>query len=79
METVFFVIALISGIALILSVMLQTTKAESFSAAMGGSSGADRRFKPGSKEEWLYKITKFSAIVWLVASVIGAYLHYHGQ
>ncbi|NSW56510.1 MAG: preprotein translocase subunit SecG [Armatimonadetes bacterium] len=79
METAFFVIAALSGAALILSVMLQTTKAESFSAAMGGSSGADRRFKPGSKEEWLYKITKYSAIVWLVAMVIGSFLHYRAQ
>jgi len=46
---------------------------------MCGSSGADRRFKPGSKEEWLYKITKYSAIVWLVAMVVGAFLHYRAQ
>ena len=78
METAMAVVALVSGIALTVSVMLQTSKADSFSAAMGGGMESSR-FKPGSREEWLYKITKFSAIVWLVASVIGAYLHYHGQ
>lgn len=74
---IFGVISLFSAIALILSVMLQTSKAESFSAAMG--SGSETRFKPGSKEEWLYKITKYSAIVWLVAMVVGAFLHYRAQ
>ena len=80
MDTVLIVIALVSGVALILSVMLQTTKAESFSAAMGGGgSGEGGRFKPGSKEEWLYKITRFSAVIWLVACVVGAYLWYNAN
>lgn len=80
MLTAMIVIALASGLALILSVMLQTTKAESFSAAMGsGSSGEGGRFKPGSKEEWLYKITRFSAIVWAVACVLVAFFAYSGK
>jgi len=77
METAILAIALLSGLALILSVMFQTSKAESLSAAMGGgSSGTENRFKPGSKEEWLYKITKASAIVWIISCTLVAFLHY---
>jgi protein translocase SecG subunit len=70
------VITLISGIALILSVMLQTTKADSFSAAMGGGGGMESKFKPGSKEEWLYKITKVSAVVWIISMLFTSFLWY---
>ncbi len=77
MQYFFIVVAAVSGLALILSVMFQTSKAESFSAAMGGGgSGADGRFKPGSKEEWLYKITKVSAVVWLISAVLSGYVYY---
>lgn len=78
MVTAMAVVALTSGIALILSVMFQTSKAEGFSAAMGGG-GTDTRFKPGSREEWLYKLTKVSAVVWLVSCTVMAALWYHGQ
>lgn len=76
-EMIFGIISLISGIALILSVMFQTTKAESFSAAMG--SGSETRFKPGSREEWLYKITRVSAVIWIISLAIMAAMYYRMQ
>ena len=77
MAIAFSIIAFVSGVALILSVMFQTTKAEGFSAAMGGGgSGADSRFKPGSREEWLYKITKVSAVIWIISCVLVAFTWY---
>ena len=78
MVMVFGAIALFSGLALILSVMFQTSKAESFSAAMGGG-GGETRFKPGSREEWLYKITKVSALIWLFSLTAMTISWYHTQ
>lgn len=69
------IVALVSSLALILSVMFQTSKADGFSAAMG--SGSETRFKPGSREEWLYKITRVSAVVWIVAALLVAVLWYN--
>ena len=69
------VMAMISGVTLILSVMFQTAKAESLSAAMGGG-GSDTRFKPGSREEWLYKITKVAAVVWILSVLVMTVLYY---
>ena len=81
MVIAFGAIALVSGLALILSVMFQTAKAESFGAALGGGSGlgGESRFKPGSREEWLYKITRVSAVVWLVSLTIMTVAWYHTQ
>lgn len=77
LQVIVMVVALLSGIALIASVALQTSKAQSFSAAMGGDSG---RFREGSKEEMLSRITKVAAIVWISACVLNAVLYYrlHG-
>lgn len=75
MMITFAVIAVLSGIALILSVMFQTAKAESLSAAMGGG-GSDTRFKPGSREEWLYKITRVAAVVWIVSVLLMSVFYY---
>lgn len=69
------IIALLSSLALVLSVMFQTSKADGFSAAMG--SGSETRFKPGSREEWLYKITRVSAIIWIVSALLVAVLWYN--
>jgi protein translocase SecG subunit len=76
-QVIVMVIALLSGIALITSVALQTSKAQSFSAAMGGDSG---RYRQGSKEEALNRITKVAAIIWISACVLNAVLYYrmHG-
>jgi protein translocase SecG subunit len=72
---IFGIISLVSAIALILSVMFQTTKAESFSAALG--SGSETRFKPGSREEWLYKITRVSAITWIISLLFMSIFYYN--
>jgi protein translocase SecG subunit len=63
-------IAVLSGIGLITAVTLQTNKADSFSAAMGG--GDSGRFRKGSKEEMLDRLTKLSAIVWIAACALNA-------
>ena len=70
------VVTLVSGIALILSVMFQTTKADGFSAAMGTGGMDGSKFKPGSREEWLYRLTKFSAIVWILAMLATSFVYY---
>ena len=75
LKYVFMSIALLSGIALIISVMMQTNKAESFSAAMGGG-GDQGRFRKGSREEMLDKITKYAAIVWIVSCALLAVVWY---
>ncbi len=65
-----------SGIALIVVVCLQTSKAESFSAAMGGADTG--QFRKGTREELLARLSKYLAITWIVASVVSAVLWYHG-
>jgi len=70
-----YVVSCLSAVSLVLSVMLQTSKAEGLGAAMGGG-GAETRFKPGSREEWLYKVTRVSAIVWIVCVLVVAVLTY---
>ncbi len=67
---ILMVIAAISGIALITAVALQTSKAESFSAAMGGGGSDPSRFRKGSREEMLDRLTKYSAIVWMSAAAL---------
>ena len=75
MLNVAMVAAVLSGLAIIVAVMLQKTKADGFSAAMGG--GADStRFTPGSKEEWLDKIARVAAVIWVIACLAVAILWY---
>lgn len=74
MQTIFLIVASISGIVLIISVMMQDSKNAGFSAAMGGSDGA--QFTKGSREEFFDKITKVSAIVWIVACAVVAVINY---
>jgi protein translocase SecG subunit len=69
-RVILMIIATISGVALIAAVAMQTSKAESFSAAMGGGSGDTSRFRKGSREELLDRLTKYSAIVWISASAL---------
>ncbi len=67
-------LALLSAVAIIVAVMLQKTKSDGFSAAMGGSDSA--RFTPGSKEERLDKLAKVAAVVWVVSCLAVAILWY---
>ncbi len=69
-RVILMVIATISGVALIAAVAMQTSKAESFSAAMGGGGGDASRFRKGSREEMLDRLTKYSAIIWISASAL---------
>lgn len=78
LQSIFMVVAIISGIALIVSITLQTNKAESFSAAMGGG-GDQGRFRKGSREEMLDRITKYSAIIWILACALNAIFWYRVQ
>ena len=43
---------------------------ESFSAAMGGGGGDASRFRKGSREEMLDRLTKAAAIVWISAAAL---------
>jgi len=70
-------ICLLSGVGLIVTVMLQTSKAESFSAAMGGADTG--QFRKGTREEMLARLTKYLAIIWIVGSVVSAILWYRLQ
>jgi protein translocase SecG subunit len=73
------IVCIISGIVLIAAVVMQTTKADGFSAAMGSGSADASRFRKGSKEDMLEKVTKASAIVWLAFMIAAAILWYHGR
>ena len=75
MLNVAMVIAVLSGLAITVAVMLQKTKADGFSAAMGGGSDSTR-FTPGSKEEWLDKIARVAAVIWVIACLGVAILWY---
>jgi protein translocase SecG subunit len=64
------VVACISGIALILAVVFQTTTAEGFSASMGGQETS--RFQKGSRDELLDKVAKVAAVSWILVSLFVA-------
>jgi protein translocase SecG subunit len=77
MLTAGIVIALLSGVALIASVLLQTTTAESFSASLGGQETS--RFQKGSRDEMLEKVCKVAAVVWVLSMLFVASAYYRGQ
>ena len=76
MHTAFLIIASVSGVVLIISVMMQDSKNAGFSAAMGGSDTA--QFTKGSREELYDKITKVSAIIWIASCVVVAIMTWSG-
>lgn len=69
------IISSIMALALIICVVLQTSKAESFSAAMGGADSGSMR--KGTREELLARLSKYFAIGWIIAVLIGAIVWYH--
>ena len=69
------VISTVMALGLIICVVLQTSKAESFSAAMGGADSGSMR--KGTREELLARLTKYFAIGWIAAVLIGAIVWYH--
>lgn len=74
LHTLSMIVAFVSGLGLIVAVMLQTNKAESFSAAMGGS-GDSGRYRKGSREEMIDRLTKFAAIIWISSCVANAVVY----
>jgi len=71
------IISAVLGIALIVTVVLQTSKAESFSAAMGGTDAS--QFRKGTREELLARLTKYFAVGWIVAVTVIAIAWYHAH
>ena len=69
------IISTLSGLGLIVTVSLQTSKAESFSAAMGGADSS--QFRKGTRDELLARLTKYLAIIWIVSCSVCAVLWYH--
>jgi len=76
MEIAVAIIAAISGILLIVAEALQTAKSDGFSVVTGMDSS---RFQAGTREYMLERVARYSAVVWLLACVIYAYLWYHGR
>ncbi len=71
------IVASLSGLALVLAVLFQTTTAEGFSASLGGQETA--RFQKGSRDELLEKIAKIGAVIWLVSCFLVAVFWYHSR
>lgn len=72
MKAFFIALQMVSAIALIAIVMSQATKSEGLSGTIGGKSESAFQGKPGL-EDRLAEITKWSAISFMVVSVIVAY------
>lgn len=71
MNNVFMALQLILTVVLIVSVLLQETKASAGSSAiMGGSSQTTAYFKPKGKEALFSKITKISAILYFINAIV---------
>jgi len=68
------IISALLALGLIATVVLQTSKAESFSAAMGGTDAS--QFRKGTREELLARLTKYFAIGWIMSVTIGTILWY---
>ncbi len=68
------IISMVSGLGLITTIALQTSKAESFSGAMGGADTS--QFRKGTRDELLARFTKYLAIIWIVSITIGTILWY---
>lgn len=71
------VVALVSGIALIVAEALQPAKSDGFSVITGMAS---QRFQSGTKEYMMEQVSRYSAIVWMIACAVYAYYWYkaHG-
>ena len=69
------IISAAMALGLIITVVLQTSKAESFSAAMGGTDAS--QFRKGTREELLARLTKYLAIAWIASVTVGTVIWYH--
>jgi len=77
MLTVGMIIAVLSGCALVASVLFQTTTAEGFSASLGGQETS--RFQKGSRDEMLEKVCKIAAVVWILSMLFVASVWFRTQ
>jgi len=77
MMTALEIISALTALGLIVSVVMQTSKADSFSAAMGGTDAS--QFRKGTREELLARLTKYFAIAWIASVTIGAIIWYHSH
>lgn len=77
MLLVMTIVSMVSGIGLIVVIALATSKAESFSGAMGGADTS--QFRKGTRDELLARFTKYLAIIWIVSISIGTILWYHAH
>ncbi|MGD9495792.1 MAG: preprotein translocase subunit SecG [Armatimonadota bacterium] len=68
------IISSVTALGLIIVVALQTSKAESFSAAMGGADAG--QFRKGTREELLARLTKYFAYVWIASVTFTAIVWY---
>ena len=75
MMVALIIVSSLLAIGLIASVVLQTSKAESFSAAMGGTDAS--QFRKGTREELLARLTKYFASAWIISVTVGTILWYH--
>lgn len=77
MLLIFSVTAAASGLAIIVTICLQTASPDAgFSAAMGGGDSRAAHRK-GGQDELLERILKVSAVVWVVCCLIIAWLEAH--
>jgi protein translocase SecG subunit len=73
----FIILACISGLTLIGSVLFQTTTAESFSASLGGQETS--RFQKGSRDELLEKVCKIAAVSWILSMLVVSSIWFRQQ
>ncbi len=72
MKTFFYILQIISALALIDIVMSQATKSEGLTGTIGGKTESAFQGKPGL-EDRLQEITTWAAISFMVVSTIVAY------
>jgi protein translocase SecG subunit len=77
MYTAGIIVAIVSGGALIVSVLFQTTTAEGFSASLGGQETS--RFQKGSRDELLEKVCKVAAVLWVLSMLLVASMWFRTQ
>ena len=70
MTTVLTILEVIASIVLIVVVLLQTGKESGMGAIAGNTNSFMNQGKSASKDEKLAKITKWTALVWIVLTLV---------
>jgi len=76
MQTVALILQLLLSLALIASILFQTTKSEGLSGTIGGKASATFRGARSGTDIWLEKATTVVAIAWLVGCMLTSFLFY---